>query len=251
MSRESIIEKLKELVEIKLPEFHNKRLRTLEELKITQLTSRKNPYLYKAKGVEDAYQIVKGYVDYFLASQEETLFGNLLEELAIYVCKLAYGGQKSGAEGIDLEFERDGIRYFVSVKSGPNWGNSQQIKRMVDNFKQVGKILPSYVKAVFVEGCCYGRCGIQNKGFYYRYCGKDFWELISGVESMYIDIIEPLGYRAKERSDAFLEKYNQSLNRLVREFTQLFCRDDGSIDWEKLLAFTCTKNYTIRPRRRK
>ena len=29
--------------------------------------------------------------------------------------------------GIDLEFDKDGVRYIVTIKSGPNWGNSSQI----------------------------------------------------------------------------------------------------------------------------
>ena len=39
-------------------------------------------------------------------------------------------GLKSGVTGIDLEFVKDGARYIVSIKSGPNWGNSSQVKDM-------------------------------------------------------------------------------------------------------------------------
>ena len=77
------------------------------------------------------------------------------------MCAAAYGGRKSGIEGIDLEFERDGIRYLVSVKSGPNWGNSSQIKKMRDYFRQARRVLGTNNgtrgKVVAVNGCCYGR----------------------------------------------------------------------------------------------
>lgn len=33
------------------------------------------------------------------------------------------------------------------------------------------------------------------------------------------------------------ESYNRAANRLVREFANSFCREDGSIDWEKLVEF--------------
>ena len=72
-----------------------------------------------------------------LSSQEETIFGGFLEELAIFICAQVYGGQKSSAEGIDLEFIKDGIRYIVSIKSGPNWGNSNQVARLKDNSQKL------------------------------------------------------------------------------------------------------------------
>lgn len=47
---------------------------------------------------------------------------------------------KSAAEGVDLEFNKDGKKYLVSIKSGPNWGNSSQIKKMIDNFNKAKNI---------------------------------------------------------------------------------------------------------------
>ena len=35
----------------------------------------------------------------------------------------------------------------------------------------------------------------------------------------------------------YKESYNRAANRLVREFSNSFCREDGSIDWEKLVEF--------------
>jgi hypothetical protein len=61
--------------------------------------------------------------------------------LSIHVCGLVYGGTKSSAEGIDLELRKDGTTYLVSIKSGPNWGNSRQIARMKDDFKKAKKFL--------------------------------------------------------------------------------------------------------------
>ena len=93
-------------------------------------------------------------MDAYLSSQEEGVFGGVLEKLAVFVCEKVYKGHKSRAEGIDLEFRKKGKTYIVSIKSGPNWGNSQQIKRMKDNFKQAKRIGGSGIEAV--NGCCYG-----------------------------------------------------------------------------------------------
>lgn len=81
---------------------------------------RKNPYLFKAKNLELASDLVKSIVDAFLSSQEETTFGNLMEGFAIFVSETKYGGFKSKFKSVDLEFERDGMYYIVGIKSGIN-----------------------------------------------------------------------------------------------------------------------------------
>jgi hypothetical protein len=107
--------------------FHTARLESLQKLKLRQILKRKNPYLFKAKYIIAAPDLVKMLLEAHLSSQEETMFGEFLEELAISICGQVYGGRKSSAEGIDLEFEKEGVLYIVSIKSGPNWGNSCQI----------------------------------------------------------------------------------------------------------------------------
>ena len=109
------------------------RLKNLQKLKLNQILKRKNPYLFKAKNILTAQDLVKGLLDAHLSSQEETIFGDFLEGLAIFINGKVYEGKKSSAEGVDLEFNKDGKRYIVSIKSGPNWGNSSQINKMKDN----------------------------------------------------------------------------------------------------------------------
>ena len=35
----------------------------------------------------------------------------------------------------------------------------------------------------------------------------------------------------------YKESYNKVANRLAREFSNCFCKEDSSIDWEKLVEF--------------
>ncbi|MFM7440072.1 MAG: PmeII family type II restriction endonuclease, partial [Snowella sp.] len=95
----------------------------------------KNPYLFKAKYVLTAEQIIKGLVDAHISSNEETIFGDWLEGLAIFINNKVYDGWKSGIRGIDLEFDSSQTRNIVTIKSGPNWGNSSQIAKMLADFK--------------------------------------------------------------------------------------------------------------------
>jgi hypothetical protein len=234
------VREITKFIEDHIPEFHRKRLESLTSLKLQKVLRRKNPYLYKAKFVTSAPELVKAILDAHLSSQEEAIFGGFLEGLAIFICKRVFSGKKSSAEGIDLEFERDGIRYIVSIKSGPNWGNSGQIKKMRQNFLQAKRILGTNTSAkniVAVNGCCYGQESVEDKGDYLKKCGQSFWSFISGDNEFYITIIEPLGHKAKERNEAFQIEYGKVINRFTAEFIKDFCQADGTILWDKLVHF--------------
>jgi len=220
-----------------------KRLKKLRELKLKDLTSRKNPYLFKVKGLNIAADIVRGFMDAAISSSEETQFGNWMEQLAIAVAQKAKNGQKSSAKGIDLELEENGIRYLVAIKSGPNWGNSDQIAKMMDNFRKAAKTLRSsgHIQQIeFINGCIYGRdkSPYKEKG-YYKYCGQAFWHFISGSETLYLDLIEPMGKQSEQYNHQFKKEFDAKLNLLTQAFLQQFCTPDGRVDWNKLLKATC------------
>lgn len=220
--------------------FHEKRLDSLQKLRLLDVVRRKNPYLFKAKNINTAQDFVKTILDAFLSSQEEGIFGGFLEELAIFICSQVYGGQKSSAEGIDLEFEKDSIRYIVSIKSGPNWGNSSQVAKLRDNFRKAKRILGTNISSmnvVAVNGCCYGKDRKPDKGDYLKLCGQKFWEFISGNSNLYTDIIEPLGHQAKEKNEQFMQEYAKVINKFTAEFLGKFCDAEGNMLWEEVVKF--------------
>ncbi len=224
--------------------FHQKRIDRLDSLKLNLVLKRKNPYLFKAKHVLTSEQIIKCLVDAHLSSSEEGIFGDWLEGLAIYINHLTYGGIKSGIAGIDLEFNDSSQRYIVNIKSGPNWGNSSQIAKMIADFKTAKKTLRtsnSKLNITAVNGCCYGKDPNPDKGDYFKYCGQVFWEFISGAPNLYIEIIEPLGFKAKEKNEEYDKAYAQVVNRFTKEFNNQFCSDNGSIDWKQLVEFNSAK----------
>ena len=196
------IQKVVQYVEENIGYFHQKRIQSLDKLKLSQVLKRKNPYLFKAKSMQTSEQIIRGIVDAHISSNEETIFGNWLEGLAIFISNEVYGGYKSGITGIDLEFDKENIRYIVTIKSGNNWGNSSQIKKMISDFKTAKKTLRtsnSQINVVAINGCCYGKENNPDKGDYFKYCGQEFWEFISGNEDLYTELIEPLGHQAKKK----------------------------------------------------
>lgn len=235
------INKVYEYVERHISTFHQKRLDYVQsKVDLWEILKQKNPYLFKAKNILTAQDLIKGFLDAFLQSQEETLFGEFIEGLAIFVCSKVYEGKKSELTGIDLEFEKDGAIYIVEIKAGWNWGNASQIKQLKINLADDKRILEKNTskKIIAVNGCCFGNKRNRNpeKVGYYKICGQEFWQLISGSETFYIDIIEPIGHKARERNEEFLKNYSQVINKLTLEFSQNFC-DDGIINWGKLVQY--------------
>ena len=194
-------------------------------------------YLQRTKTIE---QIVQTWIDMKLQKSEETIFGDWLEGLAIFICQKVYGGWKSGITGIDLEFDKDNIRYIVSIKSSPNWGNSRQIPKMLSDFSAAKKTLRtsnSKLNIVAVNGCCYGKDSKPDKGDYFKYCGQEFWSFISENENLYLDIIEPLGHKAAERNKEYQILYSQMISEFTVQFLNEFCKETGEVDWIKLVKF--------------
>lgn len=246
--KENIDEKLRKeiisFIEPNIQLFHKRRLENLSSLILDEILKRKNPYLFKAKNITTAHDLVKSLLDAHLSSQEEAIFGDFLEALAIFICGRVYRGEKSSAEGIDIEFKKGGIKYIVSVKSGPHWGNSQKIKRMRDNFRKARRILGTSLRVLAitaVNGCCYGKDAKPDKGDYLKLCGQRFWEFISGDENLYIEIIEPLGHRAKQRNEKFMVEYGKVINKFTKGFMLIYCDTEGSILWDKLVKFNSAK----------
>lgn len=239
MKNKALRSKLVKYVENNIGSFHDKKLNGLKKIKLEKVLKRKNPYLFKAKNVLSAEQLVRSFMDAHLSSHEETIFGEFLEGLAIFINAEIYGGIKSSAEGIDLEFEHDQIKYIVSIKSGPNWANSSQLKKMKDHFAKAKRILntnTTKTNIVAVNGCCYGKDNNPDKGDYIKYCGQEFWQFISGDEDLYLEIIEPLSHQAKEQNGEFA----RLLNLFTSEFSESYCID-GSIDWESLVKLNSQK----------
>ncbi|HPI36371.1 MAG TPA: PmeII family type II restriction endonuclease [Ignavibacteriaceae bacterium] len=240
------LEDVKKYIEGNIGDFHESRIKSLKELKLSKILLKKNPYLFKAKNILTTEKFVESLVQAYISSQEETLFGSFLEKLAIFVCNKAYMGKKSSAEGLDLEFEKDSIIYIVTVKSGTNWGNADQVAKMKENFRKAKQRLRSNAKRRPIEainGCCYGRVIKTDKGEYQKIAGQKFWTFISGNENLYTDIIEPLSYKAKERSREYEIEYSKQINIFSLQFAKEFC-EDGLINWNKIVQFNSGEKKT-------
>lgn len=242
------IEELNKFVNDNIDIFHVSKIESLKKQSLKRLLKKKNPYLFKAKNLNTASDLVNDVLNASLFSSEEELLGKFLEELAVFISNRVSKGRKSSATGIDLEFANNDVHYVVSIKSGMNWGNSSQHKRQEEDFQTAVKVLKQSRAILNVQpvlGICYGKTRTAYLRGYLKVVGQSFWHLISGDQNLYTDIVEPLGYRAKEHNDKFEEEKSRVLNLFTKEFMEEYCVD-GVIDWIKLVRFN-SGNLTLQP----
>ena len=226
-----------EAISVALTEFYASLTKTLDSIDVDKILKRKNPYLYRAKGINSAGQIVDGILAAYVSSSEETVFGNtFFEPIAIVVS----GGQKAVTEGVDITIDKDNTIYSVAVKSGTSVFNADSRKRQEQNFQAAQKRAQQAKKAFLpVVGYGYGKKKTMpgKEKFYLELAGSDFWEWLTGDPTFYTKIIEFMGTRPDEYAKQFEEAYSKAENRMIREFTIKYCKEDGSIDWDTLIKF--------------
>ncbi len=65
----------------------------------------------------------------------------------------------------------------------------------------------------------------------------NFWRFISGSDTLYTDLIEPMGRQARLHSEDYLLEVSKKINRFTQEIGARFFMPDGGIDWELLVQY--------------
>ncbi|NMA06514.1 MAG: cytoplasmic protein [Ruminococcaceae bacterium] len=229
-------------IAVALEEFYSALIAKVDQLNIKSIMKRKNPYLFRAKAMNGAAQIVDAILAAFVSSSEETIFGNVFFEP---IATAASQGQKALAEGVDIMVERDNTIYAIAVKSGTSVFNASSKKKQEQNFMAAQKLAQQVHKRfVPIIGYSYGKKKVSDRGvpkFYQELAGQDFWTELTGDDKFYIKLIRYMGTLPEKYVEEFEKSYQKAANRLVKEFTTEFCLEDGSIDWEKLVEFNSGK----------
>lgn len=221
-----------------LDNFYKGLINNINNLNIEKIIKRKNPYLFRAKAMNSAADIVDAILAAFISSSEETIFGNVFFEP---IATAAVQGQKALAEGIDIMVEREDVIYAIAVKSGTSVFNADSRKKQEMNFQAANK-LAQQVKKRFVPiiGYGYGKKRMSNRGkpkFYLELAGQNFWKELTGDDDFYIKLIRFMDKLPEKYIEEFNQSYQMAENRLIRQFTNEFCFEDGRIDWEKLVKY--------------
>jgi len=129
-----------------------------------------------------------------------------------------------------------------------NWGNNAQHNKLAQDFDLAGRIIHQHnpqIRVFTILGICYGKTqtSLHTKG-YWKLVGQNFWTFVSGNISLYKEIIEPIGFRAKQHNEQFMKEKGKILNKMTGEFISAYCKNDGGIDWNKLVEFN-SGNYDL------
>ena len=202
----------------------------------------KNPFLFRARVTTDAELLARMIVDAFLSSSEETMFGDVLEEIALAICSPAKGGRKSSTESVDLEYDVGKERTIIQVKSGPNWANSRSRKALVRGFNTAKRVIRqgrTNIEVRCVEGICYGPSGTRDMGEYWKLVGNDFWYDISGWDGTARGVFNIIGQHA---GNGLEEARRSAYNNLVAHMRSSGAiSPTGQVDWGTLLDLVMTK----------
>lgn len=57
----------------------------------------------------------------------------------------------------------------------------------------------------------------------------------AGNQQLYAELIEPVGYRAKEHNEVYRKEKDRITNLLTKKFIEQFCDQAGNIDWNRLV----------------
>ncbi len=227
---------LEELIAKCLHDFYDRRKKRIQELKLREFMSKKNPYLFRAIGTEKASEIVEDVLKAFISSSDEGMFGDAFFEP---IAKLASGGVVAPSEGVDVAIETSDRYMAIAVKSGPNWGNAGQLRKQNQDFIALqSRLYKLHKQFDAVIGHGYGKKKGKPKGKVYRnISGQVFWTEITGDPDFYIKLIRLMKGEPQKHKPEYRKAWDAAVNRFTGEFIKDFCFKDGRIDWEKLVRF--------------
>ena len=165
-----------------------------------------------------------------------TAMGGALQQTARIV-----SGFGSPVEGADIEIMRNGRRYLVQVKSGPDTANK-------DIAQNIGALLNAArvrdPSAVCVFGVCYARPEqispiakgqLQARGVDLK-VGREFWEFVSGDPKCLDEVLEIAGEAGDAVEATMTAAIDEKLAELVKEFSARYGATLDSSAWTKFLA---------------
>lgn len=229
---------LETLISNCLRDFYERRLDGLKNLSLQKVLKKKNPYLYRALGLERASEIVEQIMIAHVSSSDETIFGNCFFEP---IAREASGGKVADGEGVDFTLETSERILAVAVKSGPNWGNADQHKRQSTNFDALRRRLFKMQKQFDpLCGQSYGKQSSEptDNARYRRRSGQAFWAEITGDPDFYLKLVRLMADAPKKSRDDYKKSWDGAVNRFTAEFVRDFCDASGVVDWERLVAFS-------------
>ena len=231
---------------------YERRFAQLKTLTLAKLLG-KNPYLYRAIGIQRPDQYLDHLLSARISSSDETIFGNeFFEPLALWAASVSSGpGRRvsvGAGAGQDISIETDTEYFAISVKSGPNIFNSQSDKGQRVEFDQIEARLKKLKKAFHkVVGFGYGRAPVSKTAkTIQKQAGQGFWELLTNEADFYVRISDAIAKPAALHKSAFDEALQRKHSELLRQFMLDYVDIDGTVRWRDVVEFGSSR---LKPKR--
>jgi len=187
-----------------------------------------NPFIIRGFDLKDPHRIIEFYLYQSVTRGIVTSMGDQFEKLAKVVSL-----NNTDQAGFDGELVKDGSRYFVQVKSGPDVLNKDMLERLgvhMNNAKE------EHPKCETLLGLAYGtRQQISDKianylpgGLQSVKIGEEFWEFISGKKDYYQSILSTIS-EATGDYQQFVEVLYEMGDRAASDYQKEETPNDSSL----------------------
>jgi hypothetical protein len=200
-----------------------------------------NPYLFAGR-VKNPMRFAREYLNAKYSSSEESLFGNMIEDIARAILDRIRLGTKTPAKGIDGDVVRGLNRYLVSVKSGANWGNSSSTAAQGRYFEDAKTIIGSRGhRLTSVMLIMYGREDRNLKYADIELVGQQAWAFLSGDKDFYAKLIQYFVDGSEEFGQQIERARHESEAKLYAELCAGgFVLKNGEMDWPSFVKKACS-----------
>lgn len=220
---------IKEKIKTELLEIAKSRHKALKKINIDRLNL--NPFLLRILNLDSPRKIAEFMINERIERSVVTSYGNRIQKIAKLI-----GGKGTGVEGGDIFIEKDGRRYYIQMKAGPNTPNK-------DLVNMINSLLRSATRrnsgSIALLGMTYGKKD-NVSSIIRRYSqidwkiGREFWEFIGeqGISEEIYKLIDEINKEYKENGMTFEELYDQKLDLLENEIKTRY--GEGPSLWGKL-----------------
>src|SRR3990172_7282482 len=176
-----------------------------------------NPFLLKILGFETPEEIAEFMIAQRFERSPVTSYGARIQSIAKEITE-----RGTGVEGADICKERDGHRYYIQMKAGPNTVNK-------DISSEINKLLKSAIRrnsgSVALLGMTYGKrervsSVIRKYSDVDWIIGREFWEFISEdaeCAKEIFDIAIELTDKVPDGGLPFRERYRAKVEALAEQ----------------------------------
>jgi Type II restriction endonuclease EcoO109I len=168
-----------------------------------------------------------------------TAMGSAMQRVARIIA-----GQGSGVAGADIEKVRNGRRYFIQVKSGPDTANKDIAQNIAALLNSARARDP---EAVCLLGVCYGRpdqiSGIARREMESRgvglLVGRAFWAFIGddvGTMGAVLELAAHAASGLEAGDETYSERVDRKFEELLAEFRRRYGEELTEDAWQLFLA---------------